>query len=223
MAVQEQSKFILPQLYTGMPVEVIDNDNQVVFRGRLALMGTEKIQIIERSGDSVLPAQYNSSVKVRGALQDGSPFTFTGKVCGSSEQFWMLDRLEAVQNNENRRSAFRQATIIDGFLFRMDANGDAAPNSGPLPCQVMDISAGGCLVRCKQEFQSEDRLFLMGMELIPGQEDFAFTCQVRRVIPKGRDGFDYGCQFEGMTAKEEDRLLQAIFQIQRRALQNRRR
>ena len=40
---------------------------------------------------------------------------------------------------------------------------------------------------------------------------------------EGKDGFDYGCQFEGLTGKEEDRLLQAIFQIQRRALQSRRR
>ena len=206
-----------------MPVEVVTDDNRVVFRGRLALMGAEKVQIIERNGDTIVPAEHNSTVTVRGVLEDGSPFTFTGQVCGSSEQFWMLEHLDTPQNNENRRSAFRQATIIEGFLFRMDSRGEAVPNSGPLPCQVMDISAGGCLVRCKQEFHQADRLFLMGMELIPGQDDFSFTCQVRRVIPKGQDGFDHGCQFEGLTAKEEDRLLQAIFQIQRRALQSHRR
>lgn len=218
-----QGALHLPQLYSGMPVEVVTDDNQVMFSGRLALMGPGKIQIIERNGDSVRPVEYNSKIKLRGVLKDGEPFTFTGHVCGASDQFWLLDRLEVVQAAENRRNAFRQATVIDGMVFRMDANGEADAGSGPVPCQVMDISAGGTLLRCKQEFQAGDCLFLMGLELLPDQNDFSFTCRVRRVIPKGKDGFDYGCQFEGLTGKEEDRLLQAIFQIQRRALQSRRR
>ena len=57
-----QGALHLPQLYSGMPVEVVTDDNQVMFSGRLALMGPGKIQIIERNGDSVRPVEYNSKI-----------------------------------------------------------------------------------------------------------------------------------------------------------------
>ena len=48
-------------------------------------------------------------------------------------------------------------------------------------------------------------------------DPFNFNCRVRRVGDLEEDGVTrrYGCQFEPMQDREQDRLLRAIFTIQR--------
>ena len=48
-----------------------------------------------------------------------------------------------------------------------------------------------------------------------------FRSQVLRILEHRRD-MEYGCQFVGLPDKEQERLLQAIFVLQRKLLQSRR-
>jgi c-di-GMP-binding flagellar brake protein YcgR len=48
------------------------------------------------------------------------------------------------------------------------------------------------------------------------EDPFAFRCLVRRVGDAEEDGsIRYGCQFESIAPREQDRLLSAIFTLQR--------
>ena len=48
------------------------------------------------------------------------------------------------------------------------------------------------------------------------------ACRVLRVTPKKGFKYEYGCKFEGLSEAEQQRLLRAVFTIQRRILQARR-
>ena len=49
---------------------------------------------------------------------------------------------------------------------------------------------------------------------------FRFVCLVRRVGKPERGAISYGCQFESMPPKEQDRLLRAIFIVQREEIRS---
>ena len=56
--------------------------------------------------------------------------------------------------------------------------------------------------------------------VLPEEAPYSFTCQIRW-INEGRLENQYGCKFQEMSDWEEDRLLKAIFAIQREEIQER--
>ena len=83
-------------------------------------------------------------------------------------------------------------------------------------CHVLDISGGGILISSREEYDEGDRLAISGIYLVETEEPYSFSCHVRRRLPEEEtDLIRYGCQFESLTTKEQDRLLHAIFILQR--------
>ena len=75
-------------------------------------------------------------------------------------------------------------------------------------------------------FQLEST-FQLEAALLPGEAPFAITCRVKRVQVRSKPGssvrnFEYGCRFTGVPVREQERLVQAIFTLQRKALQSQR-
>ena len=64
------------------------------------------------------------------------------------------------------------------------------------------------------------RLSITGIYLAEGLEPFSFSCQVRRAGERDMGVARYGCQFESLSPKEQDRLLRAIFIVQREEIRN---
>ena len=69
--------------------------------------------------------------------------------------------------------------------------------------------------------------FQLETSLLSTEEPFTFTCQVKRVTVRAQTAspmkkYEYGCQFVDLPLKEQERLLQAIFTLQRKVLQARR-
>ena len=82
---------------------------------------------------------------------------------------------------------------------------------------MIDVSSGGLKFSSGEDYETGDRLTLKGVWLVESMDPFSFNCRIRRVGKPEEDGVTrrYGCQFEPMSDREQDRLLRAIFTLQR--------
>ena len=200
---------------TGAMMEVVDLNNRLIFIGRVESYAKGELVIQEVSGLEVPPVIYNDEYKLR---------CFQG--CGSSKELWKLDRLHK-QFSAEQRSYFRQQVKIAcrAALIREpqpDENGQMVqPEEKPVKGELLDISAGGLLLKSKETFREGDRLMIREVRILPYLPPFSFTCQIRRARQEKYYSL-YGCEFQGMTVRDQDRLFQAIFDIQRQEIRERR-
>lgn len=128
---------------------------------------------------------------------------------------------------QERRAHYRQqvsvpamALCVNSMLEPGRAGGEEMTD--PVPCEIRDISVGGALIACREaRFSPGDWLFLTDAWIGDDPEPFLLTCRVQRVS-EGPGGDNYGCRIEGLDDQEQDRLLGAIFSIQRKQGQARR-
>ena len=62
---------------------------------------------------------------------------------------------------------------------------------------------------------------ILDVPLVANAPTFAFNCQIRRADVWKKGVYRYGCQFEALAPRDQDRLLQAIFTIQREEIKKR--
>lgn len=200
-------------LRPGMTVEVLTLENRLFFVGKVDSVRGGAVILRQARGDELPPVMYNREIKLR-FFQGKDSRVLHGKVCGSTELIWKVDRLESKFLKE-QRAFFRQriSVSVEGKCFRRSSRGIVARESRP--CQVLDVSAGGLLLLCEEAFEVGDRMALSGIRLASGMAPFSFNCQVRRVGGRELGMVRYGCQLEALPPKEQDRLLQAIFAVQR--------
>ena len=205
----------MPELYSGMKVEVLTMENHLLFVGRLKVLGGGVLEMRRDTGDPLPQALYNSKVKLRGFQRNSQPFCVTGTVGKSSRDFWQIENLEILQSQEHR-NFFRQNTDMDARV--MPSGRYRGLGREQAECRVLDVSAGGARVLTKNVYQEGD-FFQLEAALLPNERPFSITCQVLRVTPKKGFRYEYGCRFEALDEKERQRLLRAIFTIQRKMLQ----
>lgn len=207
------------KIQPGSTVEVLSEDNRLTLLGRVMNYTGDMITIQESHGRELPPAYYNQDVKLR-VKQGGVNMIILGKICGSTRQFWKIDRLQKTAVSE-KREYFRQVVQTDAkvqCLKRSARMPDLARGKAVTPCTVLDISAGGLMIRAKEPFQQGDKLLVSDVRL-DKEKPFRFTCYVQRVFNEVGRGGRFGCKFEPMEQREEDRLLRAIFALQRQELQ----
>lgn len=200
-------------LRPGMTVEVLAVDGRRAFMGKVESCRGGAVVIRDSRGDDLPPVTYNAEVHLRFFHGEGNT-ELKGKVCGSTGQFWKLDRLEGSFTKE-QRAFFRQRIRTDTRARCCRLSGVGVQGTTPIPCQVLDVSAGGILISCTGIYEVGDRLSVDNVRLTQRGEPFSFSCLVRRVGERSVGGIRYGCQFRTLSAKEQDRLLQAIFIVQR--------
>lgn len=206
-----------PDLYSGMKVEVLTPSNALIFVGRLRLSGPNQVDILGESGGFLPRGVYNQPVKLRCFLRDGDTLTLNGTVGPNDPKFWRVEKLESLQSSEHR-SFFRQNIGVEGQIF---------PATGQkYPCKVLDISAGGARVLSAKLLQLEE-VFRLEASFLPTEEPFALSCRIKRTIVRAETAspmkkFEYGCQFVDVPSREQERLLQVIFTLQRKVLRARR-
>lgn len=193
----------------GMTVEVLTLDNRLTFVGRVDRFGNGAIVIRESRGGELPPVLYNKEIKLR-FFQGQDSLVVHGKICGSSTTIWKLDRLES-RSAKEQRAFFRQriSPNTKAMCARQDDSGKGTE------CQVLDISAGGMLIASHAEYQVGDQLLITDVRLAQPLDVFSFNCQVRRAGKREMGRIRYGCQFDTLPPKEQDRLLRAIFIVQR--------
>ena len=159
------------------------------------------------------PAIYGRKVELV-CFQSGKVFIVFGTVCGSTENAWVLDRLQSVAVDEKRT------------FFRLRFRPPVAARCARLPggrsefCQLLDISGGGACVKIQTDYRAGDRLRLTDVCVAQGTDPFSLACVVRRALPGEEKR--YSCQFEAVPPREQDRLVQAIFTAQRDMLREQR-
>ena len=203
-----------PELYNGMKAEVLTPANTLIFVGRIKVLGGGALELRAEDGGLLPRALYNQAVKLRCFQRDGETFTLDGAVGPNGFDFWRIERLRYLHNSENR-SFFRQNTGTDGYVF--------SPKGQKYPCKLLDVSAGGARVVTEKLFQLEST-FLLEATLLPTEDPFSITCMVKRIKVRPQASakvkkFEYGCQFVDTPPSVQQRLLQVIFILQRRARQ----
>lgn len=205
-------------LRPGIAVEVLTMENKLSFVGRVESVHGGAVVIREAKGDELPPVMYNKEVKLR-YFRDTGNVLLRGKICGSTDLIWKVDRLESTFAKD-QRAFFRQriSPHASAKCFRRSARGVVAREG--YPCEVVDVSAGGLLIVSQEVYQEGDRLIVGGARLVAGMDPFSFECKVRRVGTPDMGAIRYGCQFESLPMKEQDRLLRAIFTVQREEIRN---
>ena len=206
-----------PELYSGMKVEVMTPANTLIFVGRIRLLTGNQVDVLGEAGGFLPRGLYNQRVKLRCFQKDGDTFTLNGTVGPNDPKFWRIERLQSLQSSENR-NFFRMNIGVDGLV--RSVSGDK------YPCKVLDLSAGGARVLTSKLFQLEST-FQLEAVFLPTEEPFTLTCQVKRISVRAQTDspmkkFDYGCQFVEVPPREQERLLQVVFTLQRKILKARR-
>lgn len=242
-ATESEGTKISPEEWLGRLLEVLTDENKLIFMGHVTEVNDGEIRVEPKSGNTP-PAMYNSKVKLRVMTADGVLSVASGNVCGTTVDFWRINELEG-RKVEEKREYFRQSVNIPGELHRY--SNKAAPSQAKpaeervmpyasgrmkvsprykkqetkapdLTCYILDISGGGALVRTREELEVGDHIRLENVTIANNKQPFNFDCYVMRKITDDSVWKQYGCRFAGLSGKEEDRLLEAIFTAQRYAI-----
>lgn len=202
-----------PKEWIGRTVEVLTTENKLTFMGKIMDFDGTVLSVEDATGRPTPSVLYNQEIKLRVFKSGGVPVIVYGQICGSTEKFWKLDRLESLPVSE-KREHFRHSIFAVARLKR-----GVGAGSGNISCQVVDVSAGGVLIRCREPFREGEQITLTDLKVVEEMEPFSFSCVVKRIRRDEESGdFLYGCQFEGLGSKEEDRILKAILIDQRNNL-----
>lgn len=207
-------------LRPGMAVEVMTPNNHLIFIGKVHTVVGNSVSIRDLNDENLDMVLVGKPLKMR-FFRDEDNLVLKGKVCGSTMKMWKVDQMETSFSQEHR-AFFRQSISVE-----LEAQcGKRASADGPVkltvPCKILDISAGGMLISSNEKFMPNDLLYVTGVPLIPNEPTFTFNCQVRRAGEWKKGVIRYGCQFEALPPKEQDRLLRAIFSLQRAEIRKRR-
>ena len=201
------------EIEMGMLLEVLTENNDVLFRGRVTYFDDDSIRIENSMGGSVPKAEYNSEYKLRGTLSDERRVVYRGVVRGGSSSMWKIEELTNWYTWE-KREFFRQSISVDAVVARVKRGDAPAYEEDECNCRLLDVSGGGILLECDELFDVDDQLRVSNAEILPNIEPFSFRCSVRRVSQESYGNL-YGCQFLRMRPAEQDRLIRAIFMLQR--------
>lgn len=216
----KDAPYTAPELRAGMLVEVLTAENRLGFLARVVSYTGDLLVIQDAQGREMAPAVYNRDVKLRLA-QNGVNCIILGKICGSTSEVWRVDRLQKTVLAEKReyfRQPVRSSATVQ-CLKRSALSPSLTRGVYASRCSILDISASGILIKSSEPFQLGDLLSLSNVRLSESEAPFRFRCFVQRSEPSyGRDT-EFGCQFEPMEQREQDRLLRTIFAIQRQEIQ----
>ena len=202
-------------LCPDMLVEVLTAENYLAFLGRVDSLKDGAVILRDNRGNELPQVVYNREIRLS-FKRNGETTMVRGKICGCSAEIWKLDQLESMFTKD-QRSSFRQSvsTSTPAKCHRCSWRGE--PEKKGTDCHVLDVSSGGLMFSSAESYETGERLALKGVWLVESMDPFSFSCQVRRVGDLEEDGATrrYGCKFGPMTDREQDRLLRAIFTIQR--------
>ena len=228
--------------YSGMRMEVLTEEKELLFVGRLVVKDGGEGELQRTSADNVLPeaapeeeppGEENTEEKTEenGEKKAAAPAekpTFHVLLRGYEESVRQAVHMKAdithdrgrvwqvrrikVVSKDNDRAFFRQDVGTDGEVLPLAHLGNV-----PFPCKLLNISAGGACVQTDYVFEPGEKLLLKS-RLLPDSELKPVVCSVRRVTERKGGLFDYGCKFTELDAAAEDEISKAILQLQMRRM-----
>lgn len=218
----ETSKTVQVPLQKGMKVEVLTVENKLIFRGKVEAFGKGTVTVRDVRDRPLPIGVYGKELKLRFEYSEYNVIS-TGKLARSNAEKWKIEELEQ-QSLAAKREFFRQPVDAGAQVICVRCS----PVEPQLRrgerwthCRIADVSVGGFRLISAEPFQAGDLLSVQGVRLVKDAPSFTFTCRVRRVRHDGNIR-ECGCQIEGISAKEQALLEEAVFQLQREEIQRRR-
>lgn len=195
------------------------NDNNLIFLGRVQGADSGALVVWPAGGREAPPVIYNDEFKLILHIPQKPALVCLGNVHGSSRSFWKLGNLSKCHRKEQRVN-FRQPVSLRANALCINALYPDRPRGSDQYysrlCKVVDVSLGGVQLRSQDRYRSGDHLLLTNLWLDASQsQPFVFTVQICWVQPVNTVESRFGCFFEPMSIRDEDRLCAAILELQR--------
>ena len=216
------------ELKVGMRLEMLSENQTPLFKGVISKKDDECIWVSHAEGKDVPAVVYNSRVRLRGYRKNDSILLLCGTVFGSSPLFWKIGDISEF-SIFNKRESYRHPVAIVTTARRLphrpgeepeEETGEDCVAVGTEQCAVVNVSGGGVLFCCDHRFPINANVQLGEIQLYPDRPPFALRCKVLRVSEQ--DGrYFHGCRFIDLGAKEQERMVQEIFLMQRDEIRRR--
>ena len=165
---------------------------------------------------------YNSLYKLVFRTPHQPNPVWTGRVRGSTYEFWKMDELTRLRDEQ--RASFRQRVSLTAVVRNLPClpeNGEALTQAygsrDYARCEVLDLGMGGLQLQSGHFFRKDDFLAVTGLRLFHDPQPFSLPLQVRWV--SAQDGTcRCGCAFRSVPKGDERRLCAAMFSLQRASM-----
>ena len=197
--------------YAGMKVEITSPEGQLLFTAKLLGLRETQAELYQTAWAPISREMEEPlAVQIRGYDDRSSKAVYLeGSILpAEADHVWAVEDLTLVKTGNDRA------------FFRMDVNMDAGftpvgrIGAGEEPCKLLNISVGGVRNASASTHDSGDKL-LLSVKLDPEKGPSTMLCQILRIIEL-EAGYEYGCRFIELNGADEDRIMQIIFDLQRK-------
>ncbi len=198
-----------PDVYSGMRVEVTDQEGKLLFVAKLQGLRGDKAELYQYSETELSPEEEAIPVHIRGYNDHTRKAIYMeAAISPVSKHTWKVEGL-TVSRAANDRAFFRLNTDLPATAVTF-----SGLEMGEKPCRMLNISVGGACIRSEFQYYEGDK-FLLKVKLIEDRPESVMYCQVLRIVERENGFPEYGCQFLELTEEDQERIIQNIFTAQR--------
>lgn len=207
---ENESPGIMPELYSGMKLEVETAEGEEILCGRISgYTEGDTTLTLERlpGGLSFKIRDIGTTVILRGYYENLSQFVMKGTIQESTRLVCRVKDVKMKPFPEQRQN-FRLRTNCTAALYLPSDEG----HSNPEECTLIDISTGGACLE-SEYLHGEDEVLRLKLKL----EDYVpmeFTGEIIRVVEMAPGKFRYGFLFAQLQESEMTDLTRTLYNIQ---------
>ncbi len=204
-------------------VEVLDEKGNIIIAAEKGFVVPKNMQsdedcIVMIKGKNLPELDHNRIVSVVTTTKSGDRIKYSGAVSVSMETQMNIQLLRSGDTRvlEERRRFFKIKVHEKGKALFFVRDEKTIRFDEPLTIEVLDINVGGVFLMCDQdkaEFMLDD-LICVETDLFM---DYPLNAAVK-VLRVQRDSegniCGYGCEFQGLTAAQEDYIGRFIYKVQ---------
>ncbi len=198
----------LPELNTGMAVEIMEESGQSMNSGLITSFKNREVTIGRKPGAlSFKLSEVGSTLFIRGCDSRMTQFYLRARVMESTRTMIKLGDLEPEVRDNHRRN-FRLAINVPISIYYLNDERMERPEN----CTLVDISTEGCCIQ-SEYLHGEGEVLHLKVKL----DDYVamdFVGEVIRVNDCGTNGFRCGILFAQLKKDEIENLTKMLFNIQ---------
>ncbi len=207
------NKIIKVEILDRNGVVAVTSDKGFVFPKNIE-SADESILIIKGTGMREFPR--DERVHVIATTKAGDRIKYPGLVTVSLGAQLNVRILKSRDTEvlEERRRYFKIKVEEHGRVLFLVRDDETVRFDEPIPIEIQDINIGGVFITCDDYVFQEDDVICLDIDLFVDYRLNAVAAVLR--VQKDADGAikGYGCQFQGLTASQEDYIGKYIYKIQ---------
>lgn len=195
--------------YSGIRVEVTDNDGRMLFVAKLLGLCGSRAELHQYSEAAVSWEGEPLPVRIRGYSDHEKKAVYMeGIITPLPRNIWAVEELKLCRIG-NDRAFFRLSTDLDASATMF-----SGLEMGEKPCRLLNISVGGACISSEYRYHEGDK-FLLKVRLLEDRPESAMYSQIVRITEKEDAAFEYGCRFLELTEEDQEKITRNIFAAQR--------